>query len=192
MAFELMNPAGNVNVRVSKVANRLRTLKGARLGLLDNGKTNAAKFLNMVADILVREYGVGAVKMFSKDTLAKPASRELLHAIIADSDFVVTGLGDCGSCSTNSVHDSIEIEKLGIPAVAVCTEPFLPGLDALTRMRGMPDYKFAVSPHPLGVLFDDELKGRAQLVVPQIVQIVLGSAESAQRAATTASAPVTP
>lgn len=88
--------------------------------------------------------------------------------------FAITGIGDCGSCSTNSVHDGIEIEKKGIPGVAICTEAFLPGLDALTKMRGMPDYRFAVVPHPLGVLFDDELRQRAKLAAPQVIDIVLG------------------
>jgi hypothetical protein len=73
------------------------------------------------------------------------------------------------------------LEKAGMPTVAVCTEAFLPGLSALSRMRGMPDYKFAVVPHPLGVLFDDELRGRAELAAPQIVQIVLG--QTGQRTA---------
>ncbi len=173
MAFQLMDPAGALKVSTSKVAPRLKDLKGVRLGLLDNGKTNAGKFLTMVGEILVRKYGVGEVKMFRKDALSKPAPREVLDALVKECDFGVTGIGDCGSCSTNSVHDGIEIEKMGIPAVAVCTEAFLPGLDALTKMRGMADYKFAVVPHPLGVLFDDELRGRAELAAPQIVQIVL-------------------
>lgn len=180
MAFELMNPQGALNVSAKQPAPRLADLKGVRLGLLDNGKTNAVKFLNMVADILVKEYGIGEVQMFHKAALSKPAPREVLEALVKASDFAVTGIGDCGSCSTNSVHDGIEMEKMGIPAIAVCTEAFLPGLDALSKMRGMPDYKFAVVPHPLGVLFDDELRGRAALAAPQIVQIALVTA-AAQR-----------
>lgn len=176
MAFQLMNPNGALKVTTAKVAPRLKNLKGVRLGLLDNGKTNADKFLTMVGEILVGKHGIGQVRMFRKDALSKPAPREVLDALVKDSDFGVTGIGDCGSCSTNSVHDGIEIEKMGVPAIAVCTEAFLPGLDALTRMRGMPDYKFAVVPHPLGVLFDDELRGRAELAAEQIVQIVLDGA----------------
>jgi hypothetical protein len=174
MALHLMNPQGALKVSAVKAAPRLQDLKGMRLGLLDNGKTNAVKFLRMVGDILVERYGVAAVQMFHKDALSKPAPREVLDALARASDFAVTGIGDCGSCSTNSVHDAIELEKAGMPTVAVCTEAFLPGLSALSRMRGMPDYKFAVVPHPLGVLFDDELRGRAELAAPQIVQIVLG------------------
>lgn len=183
MAFELMNPTGGLKVTAASVAKRVKDVKGLRLGLLDNGKTNADKFLNMVGEILVKKYGVGEVHMFHKEALSKPAPQEVLDALLKSSDFAVTGIGDCGSCSTNSVHDGISIEKMGIPAVAVCTEAFLPGLDALCRMRGMPDYRFAVVPHPLGVLFDDELRGRAELAAPQIVQIALGQKAQAPSAA---------
>src|SRR3546814_5854416 len=98
---------------------------GKRLGLLDNSKTNAEKYLKMVGKILVDRYGVAEVKLFRKDALSKPAPAEVLDELVANCDFAVTGIGDCGSCSTNSVHDGIEIEKRGIPAGAVCTEAFL-------------------------------------------------------------------
>lgn len=172
---EFLDPTGLISADEMAPPQRLSSLAGKRLGLLDNGKTNAAKYLEMVAAGLVERYGVGSVKMFHKATLSKPAKREILEALVAESDFVVTGIGDCGSCSTNSVHDAIEMEKLGIPAVAICTEAFRLGLDTLTRMRGMPDHRFAIVPHPLGVLFDDELQQRAELAVPQVVSIVTGS-----------------
>jgi hypothetical protein len=192
MAFQLMNPAGGQKVTKVAVAKRLKDIKGVRLALLDNGKTNADKFLTMVGEILVNKYGVGHVAMFHKEALSKPAPQEVLDQLLKNADFAVTGIGDCGSCSTNSVHDGISIEKLGVPAVAVCTEAFLPGLDALCRMRGMPDYRFAVVPHPLGVLFDDELRGRAELAAPQIVQIVLGQTAQAPGATTPAAATAAP
>lgn len=174
--MEFLDPMGLVASEAVAPSQRLDSLKGKRLGLLDNGKTNAVKYLEMVAAILVERYGVGAVKMFHKAALSKPAKPETLKELAEYSDFVVTGIGDCGSCSTNSVHDSIEIEKLGVPTVAICTEAFRLGLDTLSKMRGMPDYRFAIVPHPLGVLFDEELQKRAELAAPQVAEIVTGSA----------------
>src|SRR3546814_18667859 len=107
----------------------------------------------MVGKILVDRYGVAEVKLFRKDALSKPAPAEVLDELVANCDFAVTGIGDCGSCSTNSVHDGIQIEKRGIQAVAVCTEAFLPGLDALTPMPGLTDSQFAVVPKPPHGLF---------------------------------------
>lgn len=174
MSFELLDPFEGMQASEFATAPRLADLRGARLGMLDNSKTNAAKFLQMVADLLVEQFGIGEVKMFRKEALSKPAPDEILAAVAEYSQFAITGIGDCGSCSTNSVHDAIELEKAGIPTVAICTEAFLPGLDALSKMRGMPNYRFAIVPHPLGVLFDDELLGRAKLAAPQIGRIVTG------------------
>lgn len=176
--MEFLDPSGAMSTTIVPVAPRLSAVAGARVGLLDNGKTNADKYLNMIGDILKDRYAVGSIKMFHKDALSKPAPERTLAAIRAECDFVVTGIGDCGSCSTNSVHDGVELERLGVPAVAVCTEAFRIGLDTLTKMRGMPDYRFAIVPHPLGVLFDDELQQRAELAAPQIIQIVTGKNEA--------------
>lgn len=71
------------------------------------------------------------------------------------------------------MHDGIELEKLGIPAVAIATEPFKPGLDVLAKMRGMPNYPYAIVPHPIGPLPPDELRERAKLAAPQVAEIVL-------------------
>ncbi len=71
------------------------------------------------------------------------------------------------------MHDGIELEKLGIPAVGIATEAFKPGLDMLCEMRGMPDYRYAIVPHPIGVLPPDQLKERARQAAPQVAEIVL-------------------
>jgi hypothetical protein len=70
------------------------------------------------------------------------------------------------------VHDGIELEKLGVPAVAIATDALTPGLEALKEMRGMPSYRYAVVPHPIGVLDDTGLRDRAQRAAPQVAEIV--------------------
>ena len=175
MSYVFLDPSGGAKADTHAVAPKVETLTGLRLGLLDNSKTNAEKYLKMVADILVDRFGVGEVRLYRKEALSKPAPPDVLDRLAQECDVAITGIGDCGSCSTNSVHDGIEIEKRGIPAVAICTEAFEPGLDALAKMRGMPDYRFALVPHPLGVLFDDELRQRAELAAPQVFEIMTGA-----------------
>jgi hypothetical protein len=71
------------------------------------------------------------------------------------------------------VHDGIELEKMGIPGVAIATDVFKPGLDQLASMRGMPNYPYALVSHPIGVLEDDELRERARQAAPLVADIVL-------------------
>jgi hypothetical protein len=171
--MDFFDPTGTQTAEQAHgLAPALSHVDGLHVGLLDNNKTNAANFLRIVAERLIANFQVGSVSMVAKPALSKPAPDEVLDELESVADFIVIGIGDCGSCSTCCVHDGIELEKRGVPAVAVCTEAFVPGLTALAAMRGMPDYPYAVVPHPLGVLADEELGSRADLAVPQIVEIV--------------------
>ena len=71
------------------------------------------------------------------------------------------------------MHDGIEFEKKGIPAAVICTEPFVTSGVAMSNMKGMPDYNFAVMEHPLGSLDQEELKRRAKKITPEIESILI-------------------
>ncbi|MDY7102756.1 MAG: hypothetical protein S0880_16360 [Actinomycetota bacterium] len=72
------------------------------------------------------------------------------------------------------MHDAVALEKLAIPSVAVCTDQFEVGAKAIARMRGAPDYRFAVVTHPLGPLDTEGLRARAEEAYPQVRAIALG------------------
>jgi hypothetical protein len=48
------------------------------------------------------------------------------------------------------VLDSIIFERIGIPAAAICTEPFIRSGKAMAATYGKEDYPFVVIPHPIG------------------------------------------
>ena len=45
----------------------------------------------------------------------------------------------------------------------------------MSRILGIPDYYFAVLPHPLGSLTPAEVKDRARVALPQVIEIFLGT-----------------
>ena len=94
MPFTLMDPTGSANAPKFATAGRIKDIRGARVGLLENGKTNAEKFLTMVGELLVSRYGAGSYTMYSKETLSKPAPRAVIEALVKTSDIGVTGIGD--------------------------------------------------------------------------------------------------
>ncbi|HEV3388496.1 MAG TPA: hypothetical protein VG057_05750 [Solirubrobacteraceae bacterium] len=69
-------------------------LRGARVGLLENGKQNARRFLEDVADILRELYGAGEARVMRKENFAQPAATELIDELSRESDLVVIGIGD--------------------------------------------------------------------------------------------------
>jgi hypothetical protein len=75
------------------------------------------------------------------------------------------------------VLDAINLEKQGIPAVAVVTEPFAPTAAAVAAMNGMPGYPVVVVPHPFGSLEEVTVRARADAAVATIERLLLGAGE---------------
>lgn len=69
--------------------------------------------------------------------------------------------------------DGIELEKMGIPAAVICTEEFVSTARAMAEIGGIPDYNFAVVPHPIGSLTQEDLMERAKLAAPQVMELLL-------------------
>jgi hypothetical protein len=57
-------------------------------------------------------------------------------------------------------------------AASIVTSAFLKTADSMARRRGFPDYKYAVLPHPIGNLKPDQVRQRAEEVLPQILEIL--------------------
>jgi len=76
------------------LAARSADLTGMKIGLLENGKQNASRFLEDVADLLRDRYGAGEATLRRKENFAQPASPELVDQLSAESDVVVIGIGD--------------------------------------------------------------------------------------------------
>ncbi|MCS7174083.1 MAG: hypothetical protein N0A24_12120 [Armatimonadetes bacterium] len=68
--------------------------------------------------------------------------------------------------------DGILFEERGVPAAVVITEAFLRTADAMAQTRGMPGYPYAVIPHPLSSLSPEEVRARAEQVLPEVVRLL--------------------
>ena len=69
--------------------------------------------------------------------------------------------------------DAINLEKQGIPAVAVVTEPFIPTAQAMAALNGMAGYPFVTVPHPFGSLDESAVRERADAVFARIEALLL-------------------
>ena len=83
-------PTGAIEMSAHVLAPRLQTVRGARIGILDNCKEFADIVLRGVADVLQREHGA-QVKFWRKDYLgrASPFAKEMA----AGCDAVINGVG---------------------------------------------------------------------------------------------------
>jgi hypothetical protein len=159
------------------LARRPGDLRGATIGLLVNTKKNAALFLDEVGRLLVEKHGAAGVMARTKTAFALPASEELLKEMTTECDVVITGIGDCGSCSASAVTDGVAIESRGTPAAVICSDAFRGSADAIADLRGAPGYRYVTTEHPVAILTPDEVRERAVTVLPEVVSLLVRHAE---------------
>jgi hypothetical protein len=160
-------------------APRRADLAGARVGLLVNTKQNADLFLEEVGRLLVERHGAASVLARTKVNFAQPAPAGLLKALSTECDVVITGIGDCGSCSASAVTDGVLLEEQGTPAAVICSDAFRGSADAIAALRGAAGYQYATTPHPVAVLNPDQVRDRAAAVLPDVVALLVCPAGAA-------------
>ena len=74
------------------------------------------------------------------------------------------------------MHDAISAEKLGIPAVGVMTDRFLPTARAMAGFLGLRDYSVACIAHPISHNTAEEMHAKAAEIVTQSVSLLLVAA----------------
>lgn len=64
-------------------------------------------------------------------------------------------------------------ERLNVPAFSVMTERFASAAEMMSRVLGMPDYRFATIGHPVSSATDAELAAMARRAIEQGVSMLV-------------------
>jgi hypothetical protein len=185
MPNAILDPTGQADrsqapaVSTATLAPRRGDLRGATVGLLVNTKQNAALFLEEVGKLLVERYGAAGVMARTKMAFALAAPDDLLKELTAGCDVVVSGIGDCGSCSASAVTDGVALESRGVPTAVICSDAFRGSADAIAGLRGAPGYRYVTTPHPVAVLTPGQVRDRAVSVLPEVVALLVGGTAGA-------------
>lgn len=130
------------------MAPRPATLQGATLGIVANGLGKSELMFDALADQFEKwDDLAGRVKVV-KPNVSVPPWPEQWAEITGGSTVAVTGFGGCGSCSTRSMRDAIDLEREGIPAVCIVHIALVPAVEALCKLVGASDYPFVVVDYP--------------------------------------------
>jgi hypothetical protein len=178
MSNAILDPTGATRTAARPAASRAPrrpSLAGARVGLLINTKQNARPFLLELGRILEEDYGAASVTERTKQNFAVPEPAEVIKELAAAADVVVTGVGDCGSCSAAAAADGVVLEAAGLPAAVIVTDSFRTTASKMAELRGVPGYQYATTAHPVAVLTEDQVKERAAQVVEDVVRLLTES-----------------
>jgi hypothetical protein len=113
------------------------TLDGKRLAVLENGWPTWRRMLQQFVGGLRERYPGLEVTEYAIPR-GYAASEDLLAKIAAESDCAVVGLANCGSCTAWSLHDSVELQKAGLPTVWVVSDEFVGLGTAIMKSRNSP------------------------------------------------------
>lgn len=92
MSIRLYDPTAQPRAVAARLAPRLQSLQGKRIGILDNGKANADVLMLAVARILQERHGAGEIVKREKP-VAGPPRPEVLEAL-AQCDLALVGSAD--------------------------------------------------------------------------------------------------
>ncbi|MCH8309722.1 MAG: hypothetical protein IIB17_04405 [Chloroflexi bacterium] len=72
------------------------------------------------------------------------------------------------------MHDGIHLEKIGIPSITICTDIFEITSRAMAEMWGAKEYPVIYTEHPISELTREQLRQRAEDMLPQMEAILVG------------------
>lgn len=91
----VLDPTGGVDRDDdTTLAPRPGSLRGATLGLLDNGKPNGSVLLAEVGRHLSERFQLRDVQMFTKSYFGTPVEQTQVERILATCNFAVAAIGD--------------------------------------------------------------------------------------------------
>jgi hypothetical protein len=156
-------------VLISPVADRTRSWtdlkapwRGSRLrhlGFFSNNKQNCTEIQHALAIAWTAEFGLEP-HFYLKTNASAPADPALIEQITGECDAVITGSGDCGSCTAATVHDSIALRQAGLPVAMLTTESFAGLAHMQAHALGDDALDLILVSHPIGGLSQDDLGQR--------------------------------
>jgi len=176
---QIYEPTGAPDTVAIKSVERPRSLKELRVGLLDNGKEFSDVVLEALAQVLRRDHGVTKIKFWRKGFPAKGAP--FIEEMAAETDVAISGVGHCGSSSPWSAIDAVNLEKAGVPTVALISRSFCPLAQIVARGVGHPGLPIVLLPHPIGEPDPEKISRKGVDAAAECVRLLTTSGEAVAR-----------
>jgi len=168
----IVDPAGELAGESFALSpRRPDLLKGARIGVLHNSKPNGDVLMNFVVDWLIAEHGVSEVVRVRKQTPGIPVNEEQLKAL-EGCVAILNGTGDCGNCTSWTVHDTVALERLGFPTVMFGTDEFTYLAHMESESLGLGALSRVVVAHPINARPLEEIRQKAEGVAEQVLRFL--------------------
>lgn len=90
----VLDPTAELETTPATRVAREASLAGKTVGLLDNSKLNAGRFLELLAEELKTQYGVTGAVVRRKPSASLVVEGPVAAELAAQTDFVIAAIGD--------------------------------------------------------------------------------------------------
>ena len=160
------------------VAARVDSLDGKVVAVIDNGLGSAQGLAAALIDRLRDQFELEDVIWARKPSVSVPPRPGDWADIVDRADVGIALFGGCGSCSSRTMRDAIEMEWAGIPAVPIIHEALLGSAEAMRKMSKMADYPLVQVSYPASptapwdaALLSDVLDSIVPMIVARLVSV---------------------
>ncbi len=174
-------------------------LKGATIALV-GGSFSASVTHRVLADMLVEEFGcqIYFMEEIGKSGTYNPTkpsdkSKEFQQKLIDYGvDAVISGNCGCGICTVKETGNALAAEYIGVPAVVVGAETFIPQIESTGFNNGVPVVRTAAYPGAFAndetavqqqkareILYDQVVTGLTTQITQEEIDRIAGDASSA-------------
>jgi hypothetical protein len=94
------------------------------------------------------------------------------EAMLARADVAISGLANCGSCTSWSVRDALTAVARDLPTAAVATKHFAPLAQLLAEEGGRPGLRLVVLPYPYDTQPEAEVRAHARASFPKLLEVL--------------------
>lgn len=152
-----------------------RSLAGLRAGIRADRAWRSWQLIAGIWERYLRRDG--AADVVSVETQSQmgdlgAADRSHIEDLARASDFVLVGLGTCGSCTSYTIADAVEVERHRKPVIAIVAEEFATHGQTMAAHLGHRDLKLLVLPYPLEGRAEDDLRRIADEYYPRALQLL--------------------
>lgn len=151
-----------------------RPLAGLKVGLRHEGSWRSWLWIVDEWETFLREDGAEPVPVLAGGRVGDEGeqTKRAVEQWVADIDCGVSGLGTCGSCTSNSVLDAVTLEAARKPAIVAVCEEFVPHARNMANALGHRDLKVLVLPYPLESRPEKEVREIAADHYPKFVELL--------------------
>jgi len=152
---------------------RPRELEGLRVGLVENTKYRSRDLLLMIAEPAQAKIPHGDDPHLHQEIRRQPGGGRGNRGI-QGKGVTLSSPGSAieGPAVRASVLDGILLEKAGMPAVSIVTEPFVVTGREMAKSWGVGEYQFLEMPHPIANLTEEELNAQADDLVAKVLKLL--------------------